>query len=88
MQLRQKLLETVYHFASFFATALIKLLCCSYNVFYFCLRTPKYNTLAYTYTYVSFKNRNVRYVSSSLDWCSARLSYDNLPFVSSVGLHM
>ena len=34
---------------NFFATVLIKLLCCSCNVFYSCLHMLKQNTLAYTY---------------------------------------
>ena len=51
--LRQTLLETVY----LFQTVLIKLLCCSYNVFYSCLRTLR--------MYPS-KIEYVRDVSSSL----------------------
>ena len=48
-----------------FSAPPIKLLCCSCNVFYSCLRTLKLNTLAYTYA--SFKNRiRAQRVSSSL----------------------
>jgi len=66
--LRQTLLETVY---LLFLTVLIKLLCCSCNVFWF------------TYTklqYVSVPSKNricVRYVSSSL----GHLSYPSVKTV-------